>query len=358
MKDTATKRERVIEVLRGGKPPYIPSLGECPMDVTVTKSLLPPSSGDYIKDLITDAEFFDNSAAGIGIGVSSKTLSRDKSHHTYEYETGAVWTERYDPTYNREALRFPVNLPEEAFNFKMPAFDDGKRFDREELSSAVKKLKESGLFVQGSVLGAWGSSYYFIARFETLLEWMLTEPEAAGHIFSQISEFSLKSAEVLLECGVDCIFTGSDMGTAISTLFSKEMFMKYIYPWLKSVSGLCHGYGAFHHLHSHGHIEDFMDGIVDSGVDLINPVGPSDYNDLAMFKRKWGDKISFLGGISTTISDMDHDEMRRHVRDVMDTGRRGGRFFPRTESGIPPMSREKTLYYLKILKEERMKGYI
>ena len=353
-----TKRDCVIEVLRGGMPPYIPSHGECPMDVTVMGDMLPKSTNDSAANAMAFAEFFDNSVTDVGIGISQKTLSMDKSHHIYEYETGAVWKEQYIPTYNREALRFPVNTPEEAMLFKMPEYNDGKRFNTDELTRNIKRMKENGFFVQGTAMGVWGATYINITRFETILEWMLVEPEAAGYIFEQVSHFSLKSAKTLLECGVDCIFTHSDMGTAISTLFSKDLFLKYIYPWLKSLSELCHSYGAFLHLHSHGHIEGFMDEIVESGVDLINPVGPSDYNDLAMFKEKWGSKISFLGGISTTISEMNESEMRRHVADVINIGRKGGRFFPRTESGIPPMPRDKIMLYLDILKEERMKGYI
>ena len=352
-----TRRESVIAVLRGGKPPVIPSFGECPMDATVLAGLIPPGSGDAADDAMAYTDFFDNCVANVHLGVSQTTLSRDKNHHMYEYETGAVWTERYTPVFCREATRYPVNSPEEAFTFTMPVFDDGKRFDRPFLTRTTKKLKDNGYFVQGNITGAWSSSYYYITRFENMLEWMLSEPEAAAHIMKEASDFSIKSAEVMLECGVDCVFTFSDLGTSISTLFSKEAFRTYVCPWLEAICRLCHNYGAFFHLHSHGHIETFMDDIVESGVDLINPVGPSDNNDLAMFKEKWGDKISFMGGISTTIAQMNEDEMRRHVAGVITVGRKGGRFFPRTESGIPLMPVEKTLLYLDILKEERMKGY-
>jgi len=355
-----TKRECVIEVLKGGKPPVVPSLGETPMDATVAASLaglMPKPTGDPVTDAVNRALFYDNSVLGVGIDVAAETLVKTDERHVYRYETGVVWTDQYIPTYNRSAGNYPVETPEQAFTFQMPVFDDGARFNKKELAERINRIKDAGYYAEGHIIGAWSAVYYYMARFESALEWMLTEPEACERLFKHAIDFSVKSAEVLLECGVDGINSFSDMGTAISTLYSRQCFDRYMYNWLKSISALCHDNDAFFHLHCHGHIEDFMDKIVEAGVDIINPIGPSDYNDLAMFKRKWGDRINIMGGISTTIMDMDDGAMRAHVREVMDIGRKGGRFFPRTESGIPPMPREKIMLYLEILKDERMKGY-
>lgn len=80
---------------------------------------------------------------------------------------------------------------------------------------------------------------------------------------------------------------------------------------------------------------------MDATVDILNSAGPSDHNDLKRFKRRWGDRITIQGGIRSKIADMDEGAMRAHVFDVVNTGRIGGRFFPRSESGVPPMSAER-----------------
>jgi uroporphyrinogen decarboxylase len=187
--------------------------------------------------------------------------------------------------------------------------------------------------------------------------WMASRPEAAHALFDMTRRFSVDAAKRLLRLGVDAIGSASDLGTGSSLLFSPGMFRTYVFPWLKEISDLCHDNGALFHLHSHGHIEAIMDGIVEAGVDIINPIGPSDNNDLAMFKERWGDRITLHGGISTTISGMDREDIEAHVRDVVSVGRRGGRFFPRTESGIPPMPVEKAVFYLDTLKRECSRGY-
>lgn len=354
--NTINHRERVIAVLNGEKPPIIPLHGECSMDVTVFRNMF-PSTGDPVRDAIENARFFDNSAINVSIGLLEEDIRNDETQRIYRFETGAVWHENYKPTFCRELLSFPVKTPEQAMNFRMPDVNLPARFDEDKTRRMVDAFHQAGYFVQGCVMGAWMGIYYYLTSFENILTWMATEPEAARELFRKTSHFSIESAKRLLACGVDCIFPASDLGSGQSLLFSPAMFREYVFPWLKELADLCHEHKAYLHLHSHGHIQDIMDGIVEAGVDIINPIGPSDHNDLALFKRRWGDKITLHGGISTTIGLMSEDEIRRHVAEVIAIGRVGGRFFPRTESGIPPMSLEKALLYLKALKEECSHGY-
>ena len=344
-------------MLNGEKLDVIPSYGEIPMDVTVVRDRMPKPTGDPVRDAISHAEFFDNTTVEVGIGVRRETISRDEGHHRYRYETGAVWRESYEPTFCREAESFPINSPEDAFKYEMiDAYEPG-RFDAECTTATVQTFHEAGYFVEGSVRGAWVGIYYHLARFENVLMWMAVEPQAAHALFDMTRKFSLDSARLLLGCGVDCVFTSSDLGSANSLLFSPPMFREYIYPWLKELADLCHEHGAYLHLHCHGHIQDVMDGIVDAGVDILNPVGPSGHNDLGMFKRRWGDKITLHGGISTKISNMSEAEIADHITEVISIGRVGGRFFPRTESGLPLMSEEKTRFFIETVKAQRARGY-
>ena len=350
-------RERVFAVLRGEIPDIIPSFGECPMDVTCLKEILPKPTGNYIIDAIREAEFYDNSSLSIGIGPKVETISKSNNHHTYRYETGAVWHESYKPTFCRQALEYPINVIEDIDNFVMPELGLDVNFNS--MKKTVEAWKDAGYFVQGNTWGAWQGIYYLLTKFENILMWMAIEPDAAEKLFKMMSDYSIKAAKILLEAGVDAIFVPSDLGSGQGLLFSPNMFYKYVFPWLKNLADLCHSYGAILHLHSHGHIQDIMDGIVESGVDLLNPVGPSDNNDLSFFKEKWGSKISFMGGISTTIASMSIEEIDQHVAEVMKIGCKGSRFFPRTESGIPAMPIEKVLAYLDILKKyRRMYGTI
>lgn len=351
-----THRERVIAVLQKRPVDIIPSLGEQPMDITGFQNLFPQMTGDEVDDQLMIAAFFDNSAVDLDLEFKRTTLIKNENEHIYSYETGAVWRESYKPTFCREAIRYPINRPEDAFSFSMPPIKDDPAY-RAELKRKIDHMHAAGYFVQGHVIGAWASVYYYLTDFENGLIWMIAEPEAAHRMFDLIAEYSLKTAELLLDCGADAVATISDLGSGTSLLFSRALFMEYVFPWLSALADLCHKKGGYLHFHSHGHIQDLMDDIVAAGVDIVNPVGPSDNNDLAYFKEKWGSRITILGGISTTIDRMTDEELLAHVTEVVYTGRKGGGFFPRTESGIPPMTDERLLKYLKILKRLRSEGY-
>jgi hypothetical protein len=349
-----TRRDQVRAIVRGELPGRVPTFLECPMDATVYRDFGIAPTGDPAADAIAEAELFENLAVSVALVPGMETLERDGSHHLYRYETGAVWREQYVPTFCREALRFPVNAPEEARAFRMPPV---KARDAALARERVARLNAEGYYVEGAVPGCWQGSYYYIARFETLLEWLLEEPEAAKAVIDACAAYSLEAARVLLEAGADGIIAASDLGTGTSLIMSPRLIRAYVVPWMARMAALCHRYGALFHLHSHGHIEGIMDDIVAAGVDILNPVGPSDNNDLAMFKRRWGGRITLQGGISSKIADMDEGAMCAHVFDVVNTGRIGGRFFPRSESGVPPMSAGRLTAYLGALREAGAAGY-
>ncbi|MFI4912328.1 MAG: uroporphyrinogen decarboxylase family protein [Sedimentisphaeraceae bacterium JB056] len=350
------KREQVIGVLRGEILDEIPIYNESAMDITVFNSLLPKSTGDFVTDVINITDFFHSSAIHLGIGLKREVLEKTEDVYRYRFETGAVWREEYSPTFCREAESYPINTPKDIFEFEMPDANDPDRFTDKDIQD-LKAFKEAGYFVEASVIGAWYGMYYFLTSFENALLWMAIEPEAAHCMINKLKKFSLDSAVRLLEAGADAIFTPSDFGSGSSLLFSPAMFREYFSPWLRELADLCHQYGAFLHLHSHGYISPIMDLIVEAGVDMVNPIGPSDNNDLAEFKENWGDKITINGGVSTLINGMTDKEIEEHLKNVMAIGRKGGRFFPRTESGIPPIGTDKLKSYYDILLPLCREGY-
>ena len=67
-------------------------------------------------------------------------------------------------------------------------------------------------------------------------------------------------------------------------------------------------------MHSCGKIEEVVEEFIDEGIDILNPVQP-ECNDLSMLKNRYGDRISFWGGIGVQ-SVLPHgtpDEVREAV---------------------------------------------
>jgi hypothetical protein len=331
-----THRECVHAVLEGRQPDIIPVYRETGMDATVDKEFLPPATGSEYEDAITRAEVYGNSALGPIIDINSEDIESDDVHRVYRYETGAVWEEYYSPAFYRKPLEFPIREPADLDSFVMPDAAEPARCKG--MAENIVRWREAGYYVHGRISSAWAGIYYFLARYEDILCWMITEPEAAERLFKLMGKFTLDAARIQLELGVDSIWTFADLGTGTGLLFSLGHFERYFFPWLKNLGDLCHKHGAALQLHSHGHIEDLMDRFIAAGVDMVDPIGPGDNNDLGMFKMNWGDRITLIGGLSKTIGGMTRREMEDHIASVMAAGCPGGRFMPCVESAIPPMS--------------------
>ena len=140
------KRDEVRKVLKGEKPVIIPTIAEAFMDVTVAEKLGFKASDDPIGGPVAYADFLGNFDVSVGLGPKTEVLKKTEKEKVYQYETGAVWHESYKPTFCREAIKFPINSPEEAFEFKMPQV----HWD-ENIPSRVKAFKGKGYFVQGRV---------------------------------------------------------------------------------------------------------------------------------------------------------------------------------------------------------------
>ena len=83
------------------------------------------------------------------------------------------------------------------------------------------------------------------------------------------------------------------------------------------------------YLHSHGQIMDLVPDLIDCGVDVLNPILPLDHMDAVQLKRAYGDELCFHGGV-----DVEHimifgtvDEVRDHVKQVIDTLAPGGGYW-------------------------------
>jgi len=79
-------------------------------------------------------------------------------------------------------------------------------------------------------------------------------------------------------------------------------------------------------LHSDGNIGPLLDRFVEIGFDGINPVEPKAGLDLPTLRKRYGDRLSLLGGIDNAhiLPRGDADEVRNHAREIAAAGRDGG----------------------------------
>ena len=120
---------------------------------------------------------------------------------------------------------------------------------------------------------------------------------------------------------------GDDWGGQRGVLIGPDRWQKFYKPRYKRIFDAIRAQGKLSIMHCCGSVYDIMDDIVDTGLDVLESVQPEaagmDPYDL---KKKWGDKITFWGGLGTqqTIPYGSPEEIRTETRRLHDEMSRGG----------------------------------
>ncbi|MBI9070242.1 MAG: hypothetical protein JEY94_01505 [Melioribacteraceae bacterium] len=140
-------------------------------------------------------------------------------------------------------------------------------------------------------------------------EWYIStimRPDYIHSIFEKQSEIALANLTKLNERAgkfIDVLFIcGTDFGTQNSTFCSIDDYNELYKPYYQRINNWIHkntNWKTFKH--SCGAVENFMEGFIDSGFDIINPVQCTAAGmEPEILKEKYGDKLVFWGGGTDT----------------------------------------------------------
>ncbi|MBN2301951.1 MAG: hypothetical protein JXN60_05485 [Lentisphaerae bacterium] len=275
--------------------------------------------------------------------------------NNYRITENEIGTQIYTQTkpFFYHVRKYPVRCEDDLTKLRLPDPDDPERYrDVEEyieyFSSRDYWIESKEVPGSGFFSGVW----YNLIPVEELLVTLVIDNNYAHKLVDMMGEHRLRVGENLLKRGVHSLCANDDMGCTNHTWFSPDVYEEYFFPMHKRMAELCHKYGAYFHLHSHGYIMPFMDKIIETGVDIIDPVGPGDHMDLKILKEKYGDRVVFMGGLSKSSASMSDEVLDKHIESVFRTGVEGGGFICMSEGGVSPdMSPERFDFYMNCIKK-------
>ena len=173
----------------------------------------------------------------------------------------------------------------------------------EETDYAIIANFGGGAFGDVAILpGAFLKAPKGIRRMEDWLMAHILYPDYIKEVFSMQLETALKNLEILKQAVGDrvCAITisGTDFGTQNSEFMSVEQYRDIYKPFHEKINGWVHqntNWKTFYH--SCGSIPNLLPDLIDSGVDILNPVQCSATGmDARFLKDTYGDKLVFWGG--------------------------------------------------------------
>lgn len=164
---------------------------------------------------------------------------------------------------------------------------------------------------------------------------LAAEPELMSAYAEKLTEAALRGLTAVLgRVGgkLDVVQFFDDLGTQKSLQISPEMYRALIKPWhtklFSAVHALCPHIKVL--LHSCGAIFELIPDLLESGVDLLNPVQISaDGMDPVRLKAAYGDRLVFWGGgadMQGFAANASISETRAHVRGLVEAFARGGNY--------------------------------
>lgn len=186
---------------------------------------------------------------------------------------------------------------QEIIDYPYPTVDESKL---NEFRQKVAGLKAKGLATFGFMqMTVWEASWYLRGMEELFMD-MMIESEPAMVLLDKITSFACAKAKAYASAGIDILSLGDDIGTQTSLMLDVELWEKWLQPRLVKVIRAAREINPdiLIFYHSCGYILPFIDKLIESGVDILNPIQPEcmSFDEIC---SRFGDRLSFWGTIGT-----------------------------------------------------------
>lgn len=304
------RRERVIAALNHRQPDKIP------YNISFTKT-----AREKMLRYYGDPDFESKLGNCLTVlDTSSRDSFKEIGSDIWEDEFGVRWNRSIDKDIGVVCNRMITfdNINEYIF----PDPDDPSRYEGYEETTSKKK--------DSFIIAALGFSLFerawTLVGMENLLMAMVSEKSFVHRLLDKILEFNLKIIDNACYYDIDAMTFGDDWGQQNGLIMGPRLWREFIGPRVKEMYGLVKSKGKFVFIHSCGKVDEIFPDLIEYGLDVFNPFQP-EVMDVFDIKRRYGDRLTFYGGISTqqTLPYGTVEQTRDEVKRLLDVvGSRGG----------------------------------
>ncbi len=163
----------------------------------------------------------------------------------------------------------------------------------------------------------------FLRGMEQFLVDLALDPMLTRGLVERTSAYLIEALDKLLEQapdGFDIFYVADDYCMSSGPLFSPDVFRIMVKPYLRAIAERVHAHGKKFLLHVCGSVRLLLPEIIDSGVDILEPVQRRSHGmDLAGLKREFGKDLTFYGSVDLvqtlnkgSVAEV-NDEVRRNI---------------------------------------------
>lgn len=209
----------------------------------------------------------------------------------------------------------------------------------------ARRLHDTGKVILGEASYA-GAPFFIYPWLRGLDKWLtdpLSNPDLYRHLAGKITELSLAVLERwLAEVGdyLDVLCFYDDIAMQTGPMVSLDHYRRWILPYERRLTGLAKKMTkAKLSIHCCGSCFDLLDGFLEAGYEILNPVQTTAKKMEAWrLKRDYGDRLAFYGGLDVQrlLPFGTPDQVRAGVRELIETLGQGGGLLFASSHNIQP----------------------
>jgi uroporphyrinogen decarboxylase len=211
--------------------------------------------------------------------------------------------------------------------------DDLSTWDYSDMAGQVAEAHGAGKVVT-CFTGHMYETAWQIRGYEQFLMDMIERPSWAQCLLERLNHNGLAIARQFARAGGDMLGTGDDIANQNSLMFSPQIWRQMILaPWAKvwqEAKAINPQVRTWYH--TDGNAMPTIGEMVDSGLDILNPLQP-ECLDIDEVYRRWGSRLCFDGcmGTQSTMPWGKPADVRDRVKHIIESyGRSGGLFISPT----------------------------
>ena len=203
----------------------------------------------------------------VGVGIS-----RASSQEAYS-EVINNWGERW--IYPLESLDgvcigHPIESYSDLASYQPPNPDDFTDWKQAKIDAENTKAN-GGVASGGTDHGFIFLRSTYLRGFNNLMMDIADDRPELRELIGMVENYWFEVVKRWVECGVDTIGFGDDLGLQVALPISPEAWRKYIKPSYERIFSYCRSNGVHISFHSDGYMVDIMPDLIECGVSVLNP---------------------------------------------------------------------------------------
>lgn len=192
-------------------------------------------------------------------------------------------------------------------------------------------------FVAGPVLPGIFEMTHHLMGMENALMALYEEPEAVLELIDALTQRELEWAAVMIEkIQPDAVFHHDDWGSQKNSFISPDMFREFFLPAYKKIYGYYKANGVeliVHHCDAYA--ANLIPMMIEMGIDIWQ--GVMNTNNIPELIKQYGGQITFMGGLHSGLIDFPGWTPENCARHVEEACRANGKkyFIPCLTAGLP-----------------------